>query len=224
MFSILLITEHFLAHLSRRLTRWAHSIPLVRRRRPSIIHTFKLEYLWSQLANHDQILCVASRGWGKGCIWLWGRLDQNSGFYGSREPLLTFNGENNVSSFSWLVFDPILFILAGNEDMHKISDKFEVRPDRTTDYGVSCAWASKTCPIDLQGENAVSMLVHSFLIESSSKLLVTRTGIKARTSFDFGPDQTTQFGVTCPRMTKILHFWTWISLTGQSWSNFMCTL
>ena len=32
-----------------------------------------------------------------------------------------------------LVFDPILFILAGNEDMHKISDEFEFRPDRTTD-------------------------------------------------------------------------------------------
>ena len=34
------------------------------------------------------------------------------------------------------------------------------------------------------------MLAHSFLIESSSKLLVTRTGIKAH-EFDFGPDQTT---------------------------------
>ena len=28
--------------------------------------------------------------------------------------------------------------LAGNEDMHKISDDFEFRPDQTTDYGVSC--------------------------------------------------------------------------------------
>ena len=31
-------------------------------------------------------------------------------------------------------------------------------------------------------KNGVSMLAHSLLIESSSKLLVTRTGIKARTS------------------------------------------
>ena len=31
-----------------------------------------------------------------------------------------------------------LIILAGNEDMHKISDEFEFRPVRTTDYGVSC--------------------------------------------------------------------------------------
>ena len=70
--------------------------------------------------------------------------------------------------------------------MHKISDEFEFRPDRTTDYGVSCPWASKKFPTDLQWENGVSMLACSFLIESSSKLLVTRTGIKARTSSILG--------------------------------------
>ena len=37
-----------------------------------------------------------------------------------------------------VVFDPILSILAGNEDMHKISDELEFWPDLTTDYGVSC--------------------------------------------------------------------------------------
>ena len=65
-------------------------------------HTFELEYLWSQLANLDQILCVASLGWVKGCIRFWGRLDQNSGFHGNRKPPLTYNGENDVSTFSWL--------------------------------------------------------------------------------------------------------------------------
>ena len=67
-------------------------------------HTIELEYLWSQLVNLDQILCVASLEWGKGCIRFWGRLDQNSGFYGNRKPLLTYNGENDVSTFSWLFF------------------------------------------------------------------------------------------------------------------------
>ena len=34
-----------------------------RRRRPSVVvHAFKLDYLWSELANLDQILCVASLG------------------------------------------------------------------------------------------------------------------------------------------------------------------
>ena len=42
----------------------------------------------------------------------------------------------------FVAFDSIIFILAGNEDMHKISDKFEFRPNQTTDYGVSCPWAS----------------------------------------------------------------------------------
>ena len=32
---------------------------------------------------------------------------------------------------------------------------------------------------------------------------------KSSDEFDFGPDQTTHFGVTCPWMTKILHFRTW---------------
>ena len=122
----------FLAHLSRRLTRWTYSIAMVSR--PSIVvvvvHTFKLEYLWSQMANLDQILCVASLGWGKGCIRFWGRLDQNSGFHGNRKPPLTYNGENNVSTFSRL-----------------------------------------------------------FLIRSFLYLQVTRTGIKSRTSSNFG-----QFG------------------------------
>ena len=140
------------------------------------------------------------------------------------------------------------------------------------------------------------MLARSFLIESSSKLLVTRTGIKAWSSlilgrirplilellvlewwkflagqswsnfmcsiigvwerlhnvlgqigsklwchfcsnhrqgrdkslvgFDFRPNQTTHFGVTYPWVTKISHFWIWISLkpVGKSWSNFMCSI
>ena len=80
-------------------------------------------------------------------------------------------------------FYPILFILAGNEDMYKISDEFEFRPVRTADYRVSCSWTSKKFPIHLYWENGVSMLARSFLMESSSDLLlVARTGIKARSS------------------------------------------
>ena len=65
-------------------------------------YTFELEYLWSQLANLDQILCVASLGVGKGCIMFWGRLDHNSGVHSNRKPPLTYNGENGGSTFSWL--------------------------------------------------------------------------------------------------------------------------
>ena len=65
-------------------------------------YTFELEYLWSQLANFDQILCVASLAVGKGCLMFWGRLDQNSGVHGNRKPPLTYNGEDGVSTFSRL--------------------------------------------------------------------------------------------------------------------------
>ena len=34
--------------------------------------------------------------------------------------------------------DRILFILAGNDDMNESLDEFEIWPDSTTDYGVSC--------------------------------------------------------------------------------------
>ena len=48
-----------------------------------------------------------------------------------------------------VTIDPILFKLAGNEDMHNALDEFEFRPQLTTDYGVSCPWASEKNPIDL---------------------------------------------------------------------------
>ena len=105
--------------------------------------TFEFEYLWSQSANLDQVLCVASLGWGKSCVRFWGRLDQNSGVDGNRKPPLR---KMMSPPFLSCFFNPILFILAGNEDMHKISDEFEFWPDRTTDYWVSCPWGLKNFP------------------------------------------------------------------------------
>ena len=39
-------------------------------------------------------------------------------------------------------FFQIVFILAGNEENYKVSNESEMRPDPTSDYGVSCHWAS----------------------------------------------------------------------------------
>ena len=178
---------------------------------------------------------------GKGCIVFWGRLDKNkTGIHGNRKPHLTHNEENDVSIFHrFLLIRSFLY-----------SDEFEFRPDWTTDYGVSCPWASKIFRIDLYWENGVPMLTCSFLIESSSKLLLTRTGIKARSSLiSAGSDYSLwsylplndenftllntnilahwtgeliayQWSVVRP--SSSLHFQTWISLrlVGQSWSNF----
>ena len=112
-------------------------------------HTFELEYLWSQLANLDQILCVAPLGWGKGCIMFWGRLDQNSGVHGNRKPPLAYNGENGDSTFSRLLLIRSFLYLQVMRTCKKISDEFKFRPDRTTDYGVICPQAPKKFPIDL---------------------------------------------------------------------------
>ena len=104
------ILSRFLGHLSRRLTRWAYSIPMVRRpsvrrRRPSssvVVHTFKLEYLWSQLANLNQISSAASLGWGKGCIRFCGQIGLKLWFPWQQKAPLTYDGKNDVSTFSRL--------------------------------------------------------------------------------------------------------------------------
>ena len=57
--------------------------------------------------------------------------------------------KNQRHHFFSVAIDPILFKLAGNEDMHDILDEFEFRPDLNTNYGVSCLWASEKIPIDL---------------------------------------------------------------------------
>ena len=120
----------------------------------------------------------------------------------------------------------MLFILAGNEDMHKISDKFEFRPDQITDYGGSCPWASKEISYRLTMGRwclLASLFIFDWII---IKVAGNQDRHKSSVEFDFGPNQTTHFGVTCPWVTKILHFRTWISLrpVGQSWSNFMCSI
>ena len=85
-----------------------------------------------------------------------------------------------------VAIDPILFKLAGNEDMHNIMNEFEFRPDRTTDYGVSCPWASKKYPYrPYNGENGVSTFSLLFLIGSFWYFHVTRTSIKAWMSSNF---------------------------------------
>ena len=47
-------------------------------------------------------------------------------------------GENVVNALAPSFFDRIFFILAGNKNIYNISDEFEIRLDRTKDFGVSC--------------------------------------------------------------------------------------
>ena len=57
--------------------------------------------------------------------------------------------EKKCCHFFLAVFYLILFILAGNDDMHESSEEFEIGPDLTTDCGVSCPLASEKILIDL---------------------------------------------------------------------------
>ena len=46
--------------------------------------------------------------------------------------------EKKSCHFFSAVFHPILFVLAGNDDMHGSSEEFEIQPNLTTNCGVSC--------------------------------------------------------------------------------------
>ena len=100
-----------------------------------------------------------------------------------RKPPLTYNGENDVSTFSRLVLIRSFLYL----QVTKTCIKYQ-----TTDYGVSCPRVSKI-PIDLYWENAVSMLARNII-----KVAGNHDRHKSSDEFDLGPDQTTHFGLSCP--------------------------
>ena len=112
-------------------------------------YTFELEYLWGQLVNLDQILCVASLGVGKSCIMFCSWLDQNWNWkHGNRKPPLTYNGENDVSTFSRLLLIQSFLYLQVTRTCMKSqtsSNCGQIRPLTTSSF----PWASKKFPIDL---------------------------------------------------------------------------
>ena len=123
-----------------------------------------------------------------------GRLDQNPGFHGNRN----YNGENDIATFSQLfLIRSFLYLQVTRTFINSLtSSNFGQIGPLTTELAAleRLKYFHKT----LWG-NAVSMLARSFLIESSSKLLVTRTGIKARMCLISGRiTEITFFGVTCP--------------------------
>ena len=82
--------------------------------------------------------------------------------------------------------------------MHKISDEFKFRPDRTTGHGVSCLERLK---------NSHRLIIGKYCLRANSFIFFYRIIIKdagnqdrhkSSVEFDFGPDQRIHFGVTCP--------------------------
>ena len=82
--------------------------------------------------------------------------------------------------FSPFIFELIILILAGNEDMHGSLDEFKFQPDTATNSRVICPCASEKLIY-----NVVNTLAPLFLIGSSSFLQVRRTTIKSRPSSKF---------------------------------------
>ena len=68
------------------------------------------------------------------CIKAW-----MSSKFGQILPLVSMATDKcyNLKFFS-VVLDGILFILTGNDDIHKSLDEFEIWPDPTTDHRASC--------------------------------------------------------------------------------------
>ena len=147
------IGKGFLAHLSQRLTRWAYSIAMVRRpsvvvrrrRRPHFQTCISLKPAGQPRSN---FMCSIT-GVGERLHKVLGQIRSKLWFPWQQKAPIDLLWEKRCLHLFSVVFDRIFFILAGNENMHKISDEFEFPPDRTTDYGVSCPWASKKFPIDL---------------------------------------------------------------------------
>ena len=105
---------------------------------------------------------------------------------------------NVVNTLAPSVFDRIFFIFAGNEDNHKVSDKFKIQEDPTMDRGVSCPRASEKIPIDLQWEKCCD---HSsaFVFDWNFFILAGSNDMhESLDEFQFQPDLTTDCGVTWP--------------------------
>ena len=91
------------------------------------------------------------------------------------------------------VFDRMLFILAGNEDIHKSLYEFEFRTDPTTDYGVSCLERLK---------NWCHYVISADIDPIFFKLAGNKDMHNIMNEFEFQPDRTTDYGVSCPWASK----------------------
>ena len=86
-------------------------------------------------------------------------------------------------------FDRILFILAGNEDIHKSLYEFEFRTVPITHYGVSCLERLKN-----RCHHVISVNIDPIFF----KLAGNKDMHNIMNEFEFRPDRTTDYGVSCP--------------------------
>ena len=98
-------------------------------------YTFELEYLWSQLAYLDQ---------GFGADWIKTLVSM-----ATESPHWLIMGKMMSPPFlGWFYLILFIHVLAGNKDMHKISDEIKFGPDQTRLWSY-VPLRSKKFPIDL---------------------------------------------------------------------------
>ena len=128
------------------------------------------------MADFSQNLSVASLGWGKGCIRFWGKLDQNRGNHSSRKRPLIYNGENAFSQ------SPLI----GSSSNMQVT-RTGIKSRMSSNLGRVRLFTTKLFALErshwlLMGK----MMSPSFLSYYEFSLHETRTGIKSRTSSNFG--------------------------------------
>ena len=165
--------------------------------RHSVIIQVKLEYLWGQLANVDQILYEASLGWGKGCIRFWDRLDQNSGFHGNWKRPLTYNGENDFSTFSGLFLIWFFLYLQVTRTCirSRISSNFGQFGPLTME--LAALEHLKISHRLIMGKWCLQASLFNFY-RIFVKLAGNQDRHKISDEFEFRLDRISHFGVTCP--------------------------
>ena len=138
---------------------------------------------------------------------------------------MTYNEENDVSTFSRLLLIRSFLYLQVTRTCIKSQTSLnfgQIGPLTTELAALERLKISHRLIMGKCCLHATSFIFDRIIIKVAGK----QDRYKSSDEFDFGPDQTIHFGVTCPWKTNILHFRTWISLrpVGQSWSNFMCSI
>ena len=127
-------------------------------------------------------MCYITRG-GERLHTVLRQIGKNSGVHGNRKPPLTYNGEIGVSTFSrLLLIEPFLYLQV---------TRTCIKSRTSSNFGQIGPLTMELAALELLKNShrliiMVSMLARSFWIKSSSKLLVTRTDIKARSSSILG--------------------------------------
>ena len=128
---------------------------------------------------------------------VWDRLDQNSGFHGNRKRPLTYNGENDVSTYFLLYFIRFFSNLqvtrAGIKS--RTSSNFGQIGQLPTELGALSIWnISHRLIMGKWCLKASSFIFYRIFV----KLAGNQDRHKISDEFEFRPDRISHFGVTCP--------------------------